>query len=274
MLRNILFWILAVIITLGAAVYQKKTGPTYPVSGSVEIDRQAYPYELIRSHGGETDAQISITVSDTDVSGLLIYKRFNVEENWTTLTMMREGDNLQANLPHQPPAGKLQYVIRLRKGAEEFTVPADQVPVIRFKGAVPITILLPHILFIFTAMLVSTRAGLEALAKNGKPRNYALWAAGLLFLGGMVFGPIVQKYAFGAYWTGIPWGWDLTDNKTLIAMIGWIIAVIAGRKDKSARGWVISASVLLLLIFSIPHSMMGSELDYGTGEVGSSSIQQ
>jgi hypothetical protein len=271
-MRNVLFWILAVIITMAAAVYQKKTGPTYPVSGKVEIGGTNYEYELIRTHGGETDAPISIVIPDPEVTGWLIYKRYNVDEEFTTLHMERDGDMLIAYLPHQPPAGKLEYFLQLDRGNKRVLVPQDRDLVIRFKGAVPGWVLLPHVLFIFTAMLVSTRAGLEALPKNGKPRMYAFWAAGLLFLGGMVMGPIVQKFAFGAYWTGVPFGWDLTDNKTLIAMLGWIVAVIAVIKGKSIRSFVIAASVLLLLIFSIPHSMMGSELDYESGEVVSSGV--
>ena len=34
MFRNILFWILALVITLASAVYQRATGPTYPVAVS------------------------------------------------------------------------------------------------------------------------------------------------------------------------------------------------------------------------------------------------
>jgi hypothetical protein len=72
----------------------------------------------------------------------------------------------------------------------------------------------------------------------------------------------VQKFAFGSLWTGFPFGYDLTDNKTLIAFIGWVIALIAGRKGKPARGWVLAAAILLLIVFLIPHSLLGSELDY------------
>ena len=39
----------------------------------------------------------------------------------------------------------------------------------------------------------------------------------LLAVGGFILGPLVQNYAFGELWTGVPFGWDLTDNKTLIA---------------------------------------------------------
>ena len=64
----------------------------------------------------------------------------------------------------------------------------------------------------------------------------------------------------------IPLGWDLTDNKTLIAVIFWIWAVIANRK-KDRPVLTILAAFMLLLVYSIPHSMFGSELDYSSGEV-------
>jgi hypothetical protein len=76
----------------------------------------------------------------------------------------------------------------------------------------------------------------------------------------------VQKFAFGDLWTGVPFGWDLTDNKTLIAVLFWLIAVIMNRK-KERPVYMVLAAVVLLVVFSIPHSLFGSELDYGTGQV-------
>jgi hypothetical protein len=64
----------------------------------------------------------------------------------------------------------------------------------------------------------------------------------------------------------VPFGWDLTDNKTLIALIFWILAVLMNRK-KERPVYVILASVVLLLVYSIPHSLLGSELNYGSGQV-------
>jgi len=82
----------------------------------------------------------------------------------------------------------------------------------------------------------------------------------------MILGPLVQKFAFGAYWTGVPFGWDLTDNKTLIAMIFWLMAswrVLKGNAEQN-RWWVVLAVVVMFIVFLIPHSMMGSELNYET----------
>jgi hypothetical protein len=82
----------------------------------------------------------------------------------------------------------------------------------------------------------------------------------------MVLGPIVQFFAFREFWTGIPFGWDLTDNKTLIALIFWIIAVYMNKKSDRPI-YTILASIMLLLVFSVPHSLFGSEFNYSTGQV-------
>jgi hypothetical protein len=88
----------------------------------------------------------------------------------------------------------------------------------------------------------------------------------VLFLGGIVLGPLVQNFAFGELWTGVPLGWDLTDNKTLIALLFWILAIVMNRK-KDRPFYSTLAAVVLLIVFSIPHSVLGSELNYASGEV-------
>ncbi len=138
--------------------------------------------------------------------------------------------------------------------------------VIRFKGAVPGQILGPHILIMFIAMLFSTGAGLLALAEVPSYRKYGIWTLILLTAGGMILGPVVQKFAFGAFWTGVPFGWDLTDNKTLIAFLFWILAVVMNLK-KERPVYTVLAAIVLLLVYSVPHSLFGSELDYGSGQV-------
>jgi hypothetical protein len=73
-------------------------------------------------------------------------------------------------------------------------------------------------------------------------------------------------YAFGEAWAGVPFAWDLTDNKTLIAFIFWVLAWIMNHK-KERPVYTIIAAVVVLIIFSIPHSMFGSQLDPNTGKI-------
>lgn len=263
-MKSGLLWTLAFVITITSAVYQRMTGPTYPLRGKIEFNNTEIEYKLARSHGGETNHRINLQVENENISGYVSYKRFKTMDEWTTMPLIRNGKFLSTDLPYQPPAGKLMYKVVLNAEDEQLSLAGEEPVVIRFKGEVPAVILLPHIILMFGAMLVSNRAGITIIDKLSNPRKYALWAAGLLFVGGLILGPLVQKYAFGAFWTGFPFGHDLTDNKTLIAMIGWVAALIAGRHGKPARWWVFGAAVLTMAVYLIPHSMMGSELDYSS----------
>lgn len=261
-MKRVAFWILAFIITLSSAVYQRMTGPTYQLRGKANIDGTEVSYKLIRSHEIGPDCQIRVKVPEREIEGRLTFIRYKTDDPWTTVEMERDDDFLVGKLPQQPSSGKLAYRVLLSKGGREVSLSGENPIIIRFKNPVPRAILIPHILIMFLAMLFSTRTGLEALRKDSNPRNLVYWTLGLLFVGGMILGPLVQKYAFGSLWTGFPFGYDLTDNKTLIAFLGWIAAWIAGRKGKPARGWILGASILLLAVYLIPHSLFGSELDY------------
>lgn len=256
------YWVVALLITLAAAYYQRKTGPTYPLRGSVELAGQPIQFRLERSHGGDGDQVVAIAVSDTAVHGSLFWRRYPSADPFAEVTMQHQSDELMAHLPHQPPAGKLEYRLILRREAATVNIPAVGTIITRFKGAVPIYILAPHILLMFLGMAYANRAGIEALRQQGNLWHHTLLATVLLILGGMVLGPLVQKYAFDAYWTGVPFGYDLTDNKTLIAVVAWLAALWAVRKNRAARTAVLAAAVLTLLVYLIPHSLFGSELQY------------
>jgi hypothetical protein len=271
-MKKALLWILAFIITLSTAVYQRMTGPSYPLSGTVELNGQEISYRLPRTYETGNDCPVIIKTEDPEIDGYLIYKRFKTADHWTTILMERKNHELTAEIPSQPPAGKLEYKIIFSSPTEEKSLTGEESVVIRFKGHVPLGVLIPHIIVMFLAMLIGIRAGLEALRKDSNPRLLAIITTTLLALGGFILGPLVQKYAFGVFWDGFPFGTDLTDNKTLIALIGWITALIAGRKGQSARKWVLAASLIQFIIFLIPHSLLGSELDYSKIDSGSSNL--
>jgi hypothetical protein len=265
---NYIRLVIAFIIMITAAIYQRKTGPTHPIDVDLSWKGTEVSGQLSRSYDGADDQPIEIAVADTTIKAVLIHRRYKTADKWIGMKMKRQGETLHASLPRQPPAAKLEYFIQLKKGDENYNVPHDRMVITRFTGYVPRIVLTPHIILMFIAMLLSTWAGLEAAFNNEKLFNLTYWTALFLFLGGMILGPIVQKFAFNEFWTGVPFGYDLTDNKTLVAMIAWAWAAWAHYKKKPARIWIVLASVILIAIYSIPHSVMGSELDYQTMEVG------
>ena len=262
MKRGSMLWVLAFIITLASAIYQRMTGPTYPSSGSAEIGSTTVHYRLLRSFETGGDAPVEVAVPDTAVYGRLEWKRYKTNDAWTVVAMTEKGGVLAARLPRQPAAGKLEYRVILTSAGTETVLPNEGGVVLRYKDEVPAAILIVHVLAMFSGMLLSTRAGLEIF--NATPRfpPLILSTIGLLTLGGIIMGPIVQKYAFDAYWTGWPFGHDLTDNKTIFALLCWLAALYAIRRGKSAKAWALGAAIVTFLVFLIPHSVLGSELDY------------
>jgi len=266
MVKKIIFWIITVIITLFTAVYQRVTGPTYPKKFQVEIDGNLYKYKLPRSTNSTEDFEVKIKMPDISVTGNLIFKKFKVNESYDTIPFNRQDSSLIAILPGQPAAGKLEYKAEFYKNGNQLQIINNQNIVIRFKERVPDYVLIPHILFIFTAMLLSTLAGFFAAANIPTYKFYTGLTLILFLLGGMILGPVVQKYAFGEFWTGFPFGKDLTDNKALIASVFWVIAWLGNRKA-DRKYLVIIAAIVNLTIGLIPHSARGSELDYSSGEI-------
>lgn len=261
MKKIVLFWIIAFIITAASAVFQRMTGPTYPLSGKVTLDGKEIKYKFDRSHSTSEDCKVSLAVNDNSVKGVLFWRKYKFDKEYNRVEMTGN-DTLTAFLPKQPSAGKLEYFVELYKNEIIIDAPNDRAVVIRFKDDVPIWLLIPHVIFMFAAMLLSTRTGLEYFNKEPKFEKLTAWTIGILLIGGFILGPLVQQYAFGALWTGFPFGYDLTDNKTLIAALVWIFAWYKIKKSPNPKLWVLIAAVVMLIVFLIPHSVLGSELDY------------
>ena len=79
----------------------------------------------------------------------------------------------------------------------------------------------------------------------------------------------MQKYAFGVWWSGFPYGYDWTDNKVVVELAAWLLAAArcwsSRATEAGARGGGAGAAVVTLAVYFIPHSIFGSEYDYTRG---------
>ncbi len=266
-MKRVLIWIFAFILTLVVAYYQRVTGPTYPVTDDFTIGGQKVEIVYVRSHSTSSPAEVKFIVKDPEVWGKVYQRLYPTGKPFEGTLLERHGDTLVAVINQLPPAGKMEYYIELYdKDGNVVYSRSDNPVIIRYKGDVPAYFLIPHIFFMFFAIFLGVAAGLLALFDDLSYRKVQ-WATLIsLLIGGFIFGPIVQKYAFGQLWTGIPFGWDLTDNKTLIMLVGWLIAIWFNRNE-SKRWWTVFAAVLQTVVYLIPHSLFGSTLNPETGEV-------
>ena len=274
---NLVLWVGAAFLMLGAMEYQERTGPTKELRGSFSVNGVDYEYEVIRSGDSREDARIAVPSPATESNGSLVFKRFNTDDQFTNIPLEVEGNELAAYLPKQPAAGKLEFFIEINTSEGVVRIPESSAEnaIIRFKDPVPIFFLLPHILMMFFALLIGMRTGLAAIVTPHEVRKLAWVTLVLMTIGGMILGPIVQKYAFGALWTGVPFGYDLTDNKTLIMWIVWLAVCVLfvlkrPMSGKVVRSAVLVAATVMVVVYLIPHSVRGSQLDYDAIDAGAS----
>ena len=259
-MKKSVYWLLAIVITLLLSVYQRMTGPTYPKKMTIELNGERYQIKLPRS-GVQHDETVTLKGIPADVNPKIHYRRYPTTNDYTTVDFTWKDSVWQAVLPVQPVAGKLQYYITV--GDKDY--PADEPIVIRFRNDVPAYILIPHILLMFGAMLFAVYTFLLVIRRKAYRRW--LWiTVGTLFVGGFILGPLVQHAAFGPWWAGFPYGTDLTDNKTLISFL-FFLAALATLKWKYNKWVVVLAVLMMIAVFSIPHSTYGSEYDYSTQQL-------
>jgi hypothetical protein len=272
---RVLVGLLAFVGMYVMASYQRRTGPTYPIAVDESLSGSAVSGELIRTKAGDGDARVALVVADQEVQGEVVWRRYPTHDEWSRLEMVREdseaGSELAAYLPHQPMAAKLEYSVRLAKGNEELVLPQGETSIIRYREDVPAWVLIPHIIVMFVTLWIVFRAALGALLGEIGVRRFIPCILGFLLFGGFFLGPLVQKYAFDAWWTGWPFGGDWTDNKTLAALIAWLVAWWVCRyRPQLQRLAVLLATVVMVVVYLIPHSIHGSELDWEAVEAQSS----
>ncbi|MBK9293533.1 MAG: hypothetical protein IPM57_03675 [Oligoflexia bacterium] len=269
LLRSWKLIFLALVFSLSTALYQRLTGPTHPKRIKIVVDNQKFSFKTLRSHETTSGALIEIPKGLEKYNPQLVFRRYPTNDEWSKIPFSLGA----ASLPIQPAAGKLEYQIQITN-TEGINKLYPQSPVrLRYKDPVPLTILIPHIYSMFAALLFGAWAILEAvLFKRRKDKeplaipSAVLLCTGFFLLGGFILGPFVQKFAFGEYWTGFPFGDDFTDNKVLFSVIFWLLAFVLNFKKPHPKS-AIAAAIIMFAMYLIPHSFGGSQFDYEAGKV-------
>ncbi|MEF3280868.1 MAG: hypothetical protein K6357_07895 [Elusimicrobiota bacterium] len=257
------FWIISISLSLIMAVFQRITGPTYPVSGSIDISGKKVKYKFPRSCTILKNECKPVFFGE-GIKGYVLYKRYKVDEPQKIAFFISDNKVSYALIDDNfPKAGKIDYNVFIFKNGNYEKVNNDNI-MLRFKGNVPPIILVLHIIFMFLFMIFSVYIFLENnFEKNMNSKVFYLNFA-FLIIGGFILGPIVQFYAFDAFWSGFPLGYDLTDNKMLLVIFAWSYTLYCFVKGKSVKTAINIAFILTILTYLIPHSLLGSEYKYNS----------
>ena len=99
---SVFLWVGAFFVAVALGYFQRTTGPTYPLRGSVSLGGSEVSYRLPRTHGGDGGLQVRIPGAGNAVRGVLEWRRFPTEDRWETVEMKPSPkDGLAASIPHQ-----------------------------------------------------------------------------------------------------------------------------------------------------------------------------
>jgi hypothetical protein len=269
--------ILALFLTLLVVVAARYFGPNRPYR--VETSGTGYSlfHKAPRSHEGEGPAEIYLCFkrSEGEIPDLKAWLLGRVKKNqdWVRLPSARTESNREDcdlamvfEIPHHPPTTRYYYRFEIQGGGGPdvwLTREGGEPMMIKFKGVVPPWIWISHVVAMFGGFFVLILTAFYAvpLVKGkedmGVAKRLARWAWALLFIGGVPLGMAMNFYAFEVYWEAFPFGGDVTDNKTQVALILWGIAALglSGRRGRKAGIFTLIAALLVLGIFLIPHSL-------------------
>jgi len=256
------------ILLLGIA---RRISTRHPTDYSVEAGGITLNHRTVTEDFGD-GPKINIKVSSMEGLTAVVYYSQLEGGPYTADSLSRMLDEFSATLPVLDKGNRWYYHIKAYQSEKEiakFPPGADQF--IKFKGHVPLYVLIPHIFcmfaIIFFGLLTVFSSISAALGKQDITQSvrYLLWTVIFAFIGGFPLGYLVAYLAFGQGWSGIPIGWDITDNKTVILFLFWLVIFILARRGLKGERMAISkkaymslalASLIVTFIaFVIPHSI-------------------
>lgn len=263
--------IIAVVLTLIVIASARRFGPNRPYEVKASSSSFTLSHEAPRGHSGEGPAKLGLKVDAdegkaTEISVELL-GRIKGDREWENIGPSREEEGTYIfEIPAKPWGTRYFYKFQGRLGDEPpitLCREGGEPMMVKFKGSVPAWLLILHIVAMFGGFFLLIWSALHALrlAAGGdderKAAPLAWWAWAVMFIGGVPLGFAMNWYAFGVLWEAFPFGGDVTDNKTQIALIIWGIASLALTLKRGRKSGVFAVVIALvvLALFLIPHSV-------------------
>lgn len=194
----------------------------------------------------------------------------------TELVRIKESNKFAGLIPGLEKGKRTYYYIETTDAAgHTLRLPKTEYLVLRWVGDTPRLLLYVHIFFMAVALVFLIHALYYALyqltleKKNELLYKSIFWGTVCFFIAGFPLGWWIANIAYGIAWGGVPFGWDITDNKTLITFIYWaaIMVLLKGNpfrlvdskkyliSDRAFSILTIIGAIITLVVFLIPHSI-------------------
>jgi len=262
---------LAFLLSIALLGVARRTSTRHSADYSIKIGNVTASHRTITEAFGE-ESELNVMVSPPAGLSAVAYYSTAKDGPYSADTLRATGGGFAGTLPLLNKGEKWFYHIdMLENGSSVGRFPPEGDQFIKFKGHVPSILLIPHIFCMFATIylgLMTVFTAFDVVRGEGDIRRsvtYLFWTTVVVFIGGFPLGFLVAYIAFGQGWSGIPIGWDITDNKTVILFLFWLITLILARKG--LRGGKIAVSngtyltlaiaslIVSIIFYMIPHSI-------------------
>lgn len=279
------FWRILVtfIFTLLLLSFARKTTIVQSVHKTVEKDGIVMVHDTVPKKAGEGDAVIPVKVIGAK-EVRLFYKIEKGEFLPVDMTPKEGGNDVfVASIPYHKKGTQARYYIEAQKqsGDKQISVslPDKNSPnfrpiLLKFEGNVPPYIIVSHVfcnfagIFFSVLAIFSTVDLMRGKSTLKKSVLFSLLTFIFLFTGFLLVGSALNSFAFGVMWEAFPFGSDITDNKSQIILLFWVVTLflvkgtIFGKdpsknlvSEKTYSTMVIISFVVTVIMYLIPHSI-------------------
>ena len=269
-----------ILITLLIFVVARRMSKNRPSEIEVAFGDVHIAHSTVFEHVGPGQPEIILNVTPPVEIDAVVRYRTPGEDVFETVGMSEISEGIwAARLPGKEKGSRIEYGFRI--SYEEVSEAGTSIVssktgnyLIKYKGEVSVTVLVLHILCMFAAFffLVEALLGAFMMLFMGEEKEFTVaqvrWVLLFTFLGGWPLGFVLNWQRFGPIWEGFPFGYDITDNKTQLIVIFWIIVAAMSWKSFACRRTgrdavgpgvfavsVIIASILSLALYLVPHSL-------------------
>ncbi len=272
--------LVGILVTLLLFVVARRMSKNRPSEMEMTYGDVRLTHLTVFEQVGPGQPEIILSVAPPVKIDAVVRYRTPGEDVFETVGMSEISEGVwAARLPGKEKGSRIEYGFRIshEEISEAGTSSASFQEgnyLIKYKGEVSVTVLVLHILCMFAAFFFIVEAMLGAFMilfmREEKEFTGAQvrWVLLFTFLGGWPLGFVLNAQRFGPIWEGFPFGYDITDNKTQLIAIFWLIVAVLSWKSFACRrtgrdvagtrvfaAAVILASVLSLALYLVPHSL-------------------
>lgn len=248
MKQSIILWTGAVFITFLAGYINSVNSPYFPYSSTIGMEGKKVTFYLERKLSSDNPNEIIIRTDIDSIKGFINWKDSNGDWNKSELIYNSDNKILKGEIPPSKPKIKSEVYINLIRNGKEYRYPPEGTVEVVFLGELKRGFGYTYYIFLFAALLLSARAGLEVF-RNKKLKALSIFATIGIILWGIILVPVKNTFELFMPGEKIPSFNEIFDFLPFIIVLVWIIGIIGIFNTNKRKEFALAASVLSIILF-------------------------